>query len=601
MSQFLQLGVQAHRAGDLHRARNYYSKQLEVQPKDANAMQLLGLVSSALGDLPQAINLIQASLSINPNQPHVSNNLGICLKKAGQFAAAEKAFQQAISLKADYLEPYCKLISLLLDRAGLEEAARWLEQALGTFTEHPSLLALKADLLQAREEYEAAEQLYQSLLVQNPETDHLRHNLAVTQRLAGNSQAAVENYQYLVAKGMRNYQLLHNLANALSDLGQLKDAVSYYQQAVALNPGYAEAHINLSDLLWELGEREHFLDSYLVAFASEPDNWQLRRDYAQVLLRLSNYQQCYQFLSGLPDLMQQSAQYHQLLGRALKGLGRLDEAANIQHLAVQSSPDSVEFRISLAETLIEASKFEPAQQQLQRAIEIQPDNRLAWGLLGVCWRLVGDERESLLNDYENLVRVYEIRTPPGFESVESFCQALNEYLDTQHTADKQPLHQTLQGGTQTKGNLFNDPHPLVQALVNEFRYCIDDYIEKTVPYAGKIAAVSCSDEYEFSGSWSVRLRQQGFHTPHIHPMGWLSSAFYVQLPQTVNEAQGKQGWFKLGEPNLKLDAPLKAQKFIQPKVGTLVLFQSYMWHGTEPFLSDEQRTTVAFDVVQKNS
>ena len=34
----------------------------------------------------------------------------------------------------------------------------------------------------------------------------------------------------------------------------------------------------------------------------------------------------------------------------------------------------------------------------------------------------------------------------------------------------------------------------------------------------------------FSGSWSVRLPGAGHHANHIHPAGWLSSAFYVALP-----------------------------------------------------------------------
>ena len=36
---------------------------------------------------------------------------------------------------------------------------------------------------------------------------------------------------------------------------------------------------------------------------------------------------------------------------------------------------------------------------------------------------------------------------------------------------------------------------------------------------------------------------------------------------------------------------------IQVRVGRLVLFPSYMWHGTVPFEADQPRMTVAFDVV----
>ena len=37
--------------------------------------------------------------------------------------------------------------------------------------------------------------------------------------------------------------------------------------------------------------------------------------------------------------------------------------------------------------------------------------------------------------------------------------------------------------------------------------------------------------------------------------------------------------------------------YVKPESGSLALFPAYVWHGTEPFASDEPRLTVAFDVV----
>jgi Putative 2OG-Fe(II) oxygenase len=36
---------------------------------------------------------------------------------------------------------------------------------------------------------------------------------------------------------------------------------------------------------------------------------------------------------------------------------------------------------------------------------------------------------------------------------------------------------------------------------------------------------------------------------------------------------------------------------VQPVLGRLVLFPSYMWHSTVPFRGPTPRTTIAFDVV----
>ncbi|HYF24092.1 MAG TPA: 2OG-Fe(II) oxygenase family protein, partial [Caulobacteraceae bacterium] len=104
-------------------------------------------------------------------------------------------------------------------------------------------------------------------------------------------------------------------------------------------------------------------------------------------------------------------------------------------------------------------------------------------------------------------------------------------------------------------------------------------------------------DYRIEGAWSVRLKPGGFHKDHFHPEGWLSSAFYVETPDSALDSAEKQGWIRFGQPPFRTEPSLPAEHFVRPKPGRLVLFPSYMWHGTVPFTTDETRMTVAFDVV----
>jgi len=62
----------------------------------------------------------------------------------------------------------------------------------------------------------------------------------------------------------------------------------------------------------------------------------------------------------------------------------------------------------------------------------------------------------------------------------------------------------------------------------------------------------------------------------------------------------QQGWIKFGEPSFKASLKTPVRRSIQPQAGRLVLFPSYMWHGTIPFHDAAARTTIAFDVVPKD-
>jgi hypothetical protein len=71
------------------------------------------------------------------------------------------------------------------------------------------------------------------------------------------------------------------------------------------------------------------------------------------------------------------------------------------------------------------------------------------------------------------------------------------------------------------------------------------------------------------------------------------------VPDAAEDSTAKEGWLKFGEPSTDLGLDGTVRRMVQPRPGRLILFPSYMWHGTVPFHSDETRTTVAFDVLPR--
>src|SRR5262249_53147081 len=104
-----------------------------------------------------------------------------------------------------------------------------------------------------------------------------------------------------------------------------------------------------------------------------------------------------------------------------------------------------------------------------------------------------------------------------------------------------------------------------------------------------------TDRWRYSGLWSARLTDGGYQPNHVHDRGWISSAYYVALSPSDRPRDPRAGWMKLGEPN-RAPANCPPEAFVEPKVGSLVLFPSYMWHGTIPFEGSE-RLSLAFDAV----
>jgi hypothetical protein len=85
------------------------------------------------------------------------------------------------------------------------------------------------------------------------------------------------------------------------------------------------------------------------------------------------------------------------------------------------------------------------------------------------------------------------------------------------------------------------------------------------------------------GCWSVNLHSGGYHVNHV-------------VPVEAQDAVAQQGWLKFGEPRYPCPG-LAAERLVQPQAGRLVLFPSYLWHGTTAIHGQEPRLTIAFDAV----
>jgi uncharacterized protein (TIGR02466 family) len=284
---------------------------------------------------------------------------------------------------------------------------------------------------------------------------------------------------------------------------------------------------------------------------------------------------------------------------SLARLGRFDEAIAAHEAALKLEPQNAHAWVNFSETLIRAGDAPKGLSAAERAMAIEPEDQHALAMWGLALRGTGDAREEWLNDYDRLVQVFELDPPEGYADMESFNRDLNAYLNALHRDKREFLDQTLRGGTQTVDQIFDAGHDLVERLRGRVDEAVAAYIARMTDDAGHPLSRRRHPQFRYAGSWSSRLRDCGYHTNHVHPKGWISSAYYIAVPEAAADAGEKQGWIKFGEPAFDARFKEPVRRSVRPVPGTLVLFPSYMWHGTVPFHSAQSRTTIAFDAVPK--
>jgi tetratricopeptide (TPR) repeat protein len=575
-------------------------RALAIRPIEPETLQLLGLIRQRQSRVKEAEEFYRRALAIKP-LAHVHYNLGTLFYQQGRIEEANAAFAEAVRAKPNYAEAYLRLGQTFHIKSDFAAAEKAFRQALRL---QPNLLIARqylGGLLADQGRGVEAEQILRQALAAAPRDPRqmaaLQHNLAVALKQQRRLPEALQLFATAEKTDPNIPMLDYNRAKALEDLGDLDAAVESYTRAIARDSLNMHAHQDLNHLLYRLGRDGEFLKSLDDAAARHAQVGALPLLKGSFLFRAERYDEAADALECAATLMPKYAAPQDMLGQIHARRGRFSDAIAAHERALEVEPRNVSILSGLADALLQAGEPERARDAAERAIAIDPLHQGSLARWSLALRKLGDTREEELNNYESMVQVFDLPPPEGYSGMEAFNCDLNAYLDPMHRDAREPLEQTLRKGTQSHDNLIGRGHDLVERLRARIDEALLAYIESMKPDDAHPLFRRRARQIRYQGSWSARLSDCGFHTNHVHPFGWISSCYYVALPDVVADEEGKQGWIKFGEPSFDMGLRDPIRRMVKPVPGRLVLFPSYMWHGTVPFRSQQSRTTIAFDAV----
>ncbi len=593
----LQEAISAHQAGLLDKALPLYQQFLKDESEHPTALQLAGLLHSQRAEYEPAIELMSRSLELFPEQAEVANNLANALSACGRSHEAIECYLQAVKIKPNYAEAWRNLGLTYIETDNNPAALNALKRCLKIQPNDAVACLGLSNIFKAEGEPEQAIQCLLKAIEFRPDYAEAYHNMGVCLRMQGKSSAAMECFEKARQLGLDRAEVYQNLASVQVDRQELDKAVENYRKAIARDPEDLASHRSLNSLLFQMEREEEYLQSYHQALLAKPSSQALALALGMSLNQGENYEKAEEVLTAALRHAPESSELKSLLAYTYEGQGDWKRALQTHDDAVNSADANPNHGISYARALLACQQAEKALVYAQKAADEMPFNQRAIAYLGLCWRMLENEADAFINDYENLVQVYDVPVSERFSDTFEFNRSLSQVLDKLHIGKRHPPEQTLRGGTQTHGNLLDRKEAEIQELKAGLSACVEDYISNLADHSAHPLLMRKSDRFSYSASWSVRLQPPGYHTMHVHPLGWISSAYYVHVPAEVSESDTHGGGIKFGEPDIDLGWRGLAAHKIQPQTGRLVLFPSYMWHGTVPFESSEPRTTVAFDVV----
>ena len=543
------VGTQAFSAGQFDVAlRHLRSIQLP------QALQIASVSAQKLIQLDVAEDLFRKALKLGPSDPNILNNYG-------HFALSNGNYTQALGLFENALKRAPNLPAALIGVAKVYVAQKQWENAV---IASRSVLAVSnksiagryglATALLEKGAVEEAETLFQSLLNENASPEllfmlgrtHLEQNKvdSAEQLFAASYRQAPSDY------ALRNLANLYWMQGAAEQFTALTDHVPEGLRQAAIRLVIESGDLERAEAIW----REAYSNG--------------GADKAAWLLKAS-------------------------IAREAQNAGALTEATD---KALQLDPnDLVALDLRVVADLMQGEP-DRALTRLKPLRQAQPHAQHWLAHEFVAMRMLG--RSSELLNMDKYVRTYDLTPPDGFDTIEAFNASFVETLQQLHCFSARPLNQSLRGqGTQTTRSLTSYDHPIIRAYIEALDKPIQQYLAEIGQDQAHPTSARNQGDYRFAGMWSVHLRGQGFHERHVHPEGWISSAYYVAVPPGTDQSPDQAGWIGFGAPPYHVPSEGSELKWIAPKAGRVVLFPSFMWHGTKPIKDDAERITAPFDLI----
>lgn len=417
---------------------------------------------------------------------------------------------------------------------------------------------------------------------------HRRGRLAEAERL----------YRECLARHPRSAPVWRLFGVLCYQTGRRREAMEALERSAQLDPANMTLLGELGAVQTELGRYDDAIGTLRRASLARPEEPDLLDRLGMLYLQTRRFDAAIDAYTRLIGLEPAKAAAWFNLGRAHEGLGAHEDAVASFRKAAALQPDSPKILTAIAGAELDCDRPDAALAACERCLALRPGDSGALAFKAVALQALGDAHgaEALLG-LDRFLHVERVDPPSGFPSLAAFNRALVDHITGHPTLSFDfPAYSCHRGAT--SDDLLVEPKGPIAQLESIIGDAVERY-RAAMPRGDDHPFVAAAPGQWRMEAWATILESQGHQSAHIHPTGWLSGVYYLQLPETVkSEHPDQPGWIEFGCPPDHFPASSREGDFrrICPQEGLLLLFPSYVYHRTVPFPDTARRISVAFDI-----
>jgi protein O-GlcNAc transferase len=382
------LGLILYQRGRLGEAHDLLSQAIKLRPRSPQALTIFMAALLAMGRLEEALAACDRLIAIDGRSLDALYNRAVVLSRLRRFDDALVAFDKVLARERGSIDALFERGNVLAVLSRFGEAVSAYEAVLGKAPGHTGALTNRGNALMKLGRHAEALACYDQLLALRPNDANALSNRGIALRVLGRYEAAMASCERALRIDPNSVAAWITHGNALAKLARYEDALASFERAAAIDPHDVEALNNRGFALTQLRRFAEALATFGRALGIDPANVGVLDNRGAALLAMNRFEDALadfdRALARKPD--DAETLYHR--GHALANLAQYEEAATAWErvLAIDSRhPHALGalafYRLMLCDWR-EADGFEA---KLKRAIEdeqavIEPFTLLAYSL-----------------------------------------------------------------------------------------------------------------------------------------------------------------------------------------------------------------------------
>lgn len=321
--------------GNLKGAYEVCQQALALDPANAEALSLMGIIAGQMGRHDVAADMMGSALSIRPADDHYRRNY----------------------------------LTALISLERIEDARVCVVEGLRRNPHSAEMLSLKGVIDSRLGDFDAALVAVQKAADIRPDVPQIQYNLGELYRRKDDTDKALACFKRCLEMEPNHADAVNNLAGVLLNSGEFIESLRYLQKYLELQPRSAQGYANLSVAMCAAGDVQQALVCLRNALAIDPSLNETRFKLVNLLTSAGDFAEATQLLDEWEAREPGDARLLSVRARMLERQGRIEEARAAYERINESERHLSAVRITEATLLDVEGKPAEAAKILESVIE----------------------------------------------------------------------------------------------------------------------------------------------------------------------------------------------------------------------------------------